>query len=62
MNSIAPLEVWRSEAFAEDLLDDEQASVAAGPVRRKLNGVVLCLLPLAVALVGGVMAFFHTVG
>ena len=59
MDSIAPLEVWRSEAFAEDLLDNEP--VDAPPGARQTAGVLLCLLPLAVALVGGVMAFFHTV-
>lgn len=60
MNSIAPQEVWRSEAFAEDLFDDLHTRQARQhPV---LSSTVLCALPVVVALLGGVVAFFHTVG
>ena len=62
MNSIAPQDVWRSEAFAEDLLDDSTPRSAKAPRAQRLSSTLLCALPVAVALLGGVMAFFHTVG
>ena len=65
MNSIAPQEVWRSEAFAEDLFDDNTSgdSLRLGRRRlRMLSSTLLCALPVVVALLGGVMAFFHTIG
>lgn len=63
MNSIAPQEIWRSEAFAEDLCDSLFSSPAEdAKVPQRLSNALLCALPVAVALVGGVAAFFHTVG
>lgn len=65
MNSIAPQEVWRSEAFAEDLFDDSASSDSRrGNSRRvqMLSSTLLCALPVVVALLGGVVAFFHTIG
>lgn len=74
MNSIAPQDIWRSEAFAEDLFDDStlgrtldrrlgnKAGRAPKPRAQALSTTLLCALPVAVALVGGVMAFFHTIG
>lgn len=63
MNSIAPQNIWRSEAFAEDLRDSVFSGPAEEPkVPQGLSNTLLCALPVAVALVGGVVAFFHTVG
>ena len=62
MNSIAPQDIWRSEAFAEDLIDDAPLADEARPASRWLSSTVLCVLPAAVALVGGVLAFFHSIG
>ena len=62
MNSIAPQDIWRSEAFAEDLIDDAPFADEARPASRWLSSTVLCVLPVGVALVGGVMAFFHSIG
>ena len=65
MNSIAPQEVWRSEAFAEDLFDDKTSADGPGHDSRRarrLSSTLLCALPVAVALLGGLMAFFHTIG
>jgi hypothetical protein len=61
MDSIAPQEVWRSEAFAEDLFDDRHdAKPSLGA--RLLGSTLLCAVPVVVALLGGVVAFFHTMG
>ena len=62
MNSIAPQDIWRSEAFAEDLIDDAASTYESRPASRWLSSTVLCVLPLGVALVGGVMAFLHSIG
>ena len=62
MNSIAPQDIWRSEAFAEDLFDDSTLGTTAKPQVRMLSNTLLCALPVTVALLGGVMAFFHTIG
>jgi hypothetical protein len=51
---------WRSEAFAEDLFDFTETGATQGA--RLRDTLLLCLLPLAVALAGGVMAFLHSVG
>ena len=58
MNSVAPRDIWRSEAFAEDL--DDNAPRGAAPSLGRFNTTVLCVLPVAVALVGGVLAFINT--
>jgi hypothetical protein len=48
---------WRSEAFAEDLVGVmPPAAPRAQPSDRWL-GALQCVLPLALALAGGVMAF-----
>ncbi len=60
MDSLAPHDIWRSEAFAEDL--DDSAPRRSAPALSRFNTTVLCVLPVAVALVGGVLAFFHTLG
>jgi len=62
MNSMAPQDIWRSEAFAEDLFEDSTLGTSAKPRAQMLNNTLLCALPVAVALLGGVMAFFHTIG
>ena len=62
MNSIAPQDIWRSEAFAEDLFDDSALGATPKPQVQMLSNTLLCALPVAVALLGGVMAFFHTIG
>ena len=65
MNSIAPQEVWRSEAFAEDLFEDstDGDSLRSGNRRvQMLSSTLLCALPVVVALLGGLVAFFHTIG
>ena len=65
MNSIAPQEVWRSEAFAEDLFEDSTGgdSLRSGNRRlQMLSSTLLCALPVVVAVLGGVVAFFHTIG
>ncbi len=65
MNSIAPQDIWRSEAFAEDLF---QESAFAPPATREssrfgsLSSTALCAVPVLVALLGGVVAFLHTMG
>jgi hypothetical protein len=63
MNSIAPWQPCRSEAFAEDLFGDStQAEPAArGRAPRVLSTLLLCAVPLVVALLGGVVAFLQTV-
>ena len=66
MNSIAPQDIWRSEAFAEDLI--QESSFAPRPHQHPrpwlpaLSSTLLCAVPVVVALLGGVVAFFHTVG
>ena len=64
MNSIAPQEVWRSEAFAEDLFNDSIGGDGLSHANRPahINSILLCALPVVVALLGGVVAFFHTIG
>lgn len=62
MNSIAPWHSRRSEAFAEDLFGDSTQAEPDTPHRpRALNTLLLCAVPLVVALLGGVVAFLHTV-
>lgn len=60
MKTLPTQDHWRSEAFAEDLFDFSEAT--AGQGARLRDTLLLCLLPLAVALAGGVMAFLHSVG
>lgn len=64
--SVLP-ELHRSEAFVEDLFDCSSfaperspAAVNTGPSR--WHSLLLCGVPLLVALVGGVLAFFHGIG
>jgi hypothetical protein len=62
MNSIAPWHPCRSEAFAEDLFGDStQAAPATDRRPRVLSTLLLCAVPLVVALLGGVVAFLQTV-
>ncbi|MCY7316275.1 MAG: hypothetical protein LH480_11815 [Rubrivivax sp.] len=60
MNSVAPRDIWRSEAFAEDL--DDSAARHSTPRQTRLSTTVLCVLPVAVAIVGGVLAYINTLG
>ena len=60
MISIAPQEVWRSEAFAEDLIDERQAHQST--THPLLSTTLLCAVPVVVAMLGGVVAFFHAMG
>lgn len=62
MNSIAPQDVWRSEAFAEDLFEESTFAPGQAPRVRMISSTLLCAVPVVVALLGGVVAFFHTVG
>jgi hypothetical protein len=62
MNSIAPQDIWRSEAFAEDLIEESAFDPAQAPRLTMLSSTLLCAVPATVALLGGVVAFFHTVG
>ena len=65
MNSIAPQDIWRSEAFAEDLFQESAFAPAASsePARwSPLSSTVLCAVPVLVALLGGIVAFLHTMG
>lgn len=62
MNSIAPWQPCRSEAFAEDLFGDStQADPPTDGKPRVLGTLLLCAVPLVVALLGGVVAFLQTV-
>jgi hypothetical protein len=63
MNSIAPWHPCRSEAFAEDLFGDSTQAEPAQPASspRVLHTLLLCAVPLVVALLGGVVAFLQTV-
>jgi hypothetical protein len=63
MNSVAPWPIGRSEAFAEDLFGDNTPQPEADPGRglNTLHTLLLCAVPLVVALLGGVVAFLHTV-
>lgn len=66
MNTIGPWSLpehlARSEAFAEDLAEDSRFVAPQSPRMRMLSTTLLCAVPLAVALLGGVAAFLHTVG
>lgn len=65
MNSIAPQDIWRSEAFAEDLFQESAfvpAKSSGSPRWGPLNSTLLCAVPVLVALLGGIVAFFHTMG
>lgn len=62
MNSIAPQDIWRSEAFAEDLFQESTFAPPPKPRISALSSTLLCAVPVVVALLGGVVAFFHTVG
>ena len=63
MNSIAPQDIWRSEAFAEDLFQESSFAPQQRSQRTQvLSSTLLCAVPVVVALLGGVVAFFHTVG
>jgi hypothetical protein len=66
MNSVAPWltsgQLARSEAFAEDLCEDSSFADPRPPRVHMINTTLLCAVPVAVALLGGVAAFIHTVG
>ena len=68
MNRIAPQDIWRSEAFAEDLFEESSFATSSGregqqaPRQSMLSSTVLCAVPAVVAVLGGVMAFFNTMG
>ena len=51
---------WRSEAFAEDLQADATFSHSQRQASSRWKGVLQCLLPLAVAAVGGIVAYLNT--
>lgn len=66
MNSAAPWSLpghlARSEAFAEDLAEDSRFADLQPPRVPMLSATLLCAVPVAVALVGGLAAFIHTMG
>jgi len=60
-------ELHRSEAFVEDLFDcsgftPERSARPEPATTGRWNAVLLCGVPLLVALLGGVLAFFHGIG
>ncbi len=60
-------DMHRSEAFVEDLFDSssfapERPVRAEGGRAGRWNTALLCGVPLMVALLGGVLVFFHSVG
>lgn len=60
-------ELHRSEAFVEDLFDCSSFAPERGFARERgdagrWNTVLLCGVPLAVAVLGGALAFFHGLG
>jgi hypothetical protein len=60
-------ELHRSEAFVEDLFDcsgftPERNARREPPTTGRWIAVLLCGVPLLVALLGGVLAFFHGIG
>ncbi len=64
--SVLP-ELHRSEAFVEDLFDcsgfsPERAAGAEPATAGRWNTVLLCGVPLLVALLGGALAFIHGLG
>jgi hypothetical protein len=64
-NSMAPQPPWRSEAFAEDLFGDgpDGLFAEADSSRPHWTSTLLFLaVPAVVALLGGVAAFWNTVG
>ena len=54
MNRTAPQDVWRSEAFAEDLPDEITEAPHPGRPRGTLLAVLLGVLPVALAAAGAV--------
>ena len=66
MNSVAPWSLpghlARSEAFPEDLAEDSSFAELHPPRVQMLSSTLLCVVPMAVALLGGVAAFMHTIG
>jgi hypothetical protein len=60
-------ELHRSEAFVEDLFDTssfapERTARPEAARSGRWSTVLLCGLPLTVALLGGVLVFLHSVG
>lgn len=60
-------ELHRSEAFVEDLFDcsgftPERAARPQAAASTRWNTALLCGVPLLVALLGGLLAFFHGIG
>lgn len=66
MNSVVPWlipgHLARSEAFAEDLAEDSTFAEPTPPRVHMISATLLCAVPVAVALLGGVAAFIHTMG
>jgi hypothetical protein len=61
MNSIAPWYPQRSEAFAEDLVGDSADTPTDGTMPGALHALLLCAVPVVVALLGGVVALVLTI-
>lgn len=59
-------ELHRSEAFVEDLFDSSSFSPERGRGHGQAGGrwqtLLLCGVPVLVALLGGAVAFFHGLG
>ena len=62
MNRSTPQDIWRSEAFAEDLSDDVFPARSQHTRLPLLGSTLLCAVPVVVALLGGLVAYFHTMG
>ena len=59
MDTQAP-QVWRSEAFAEDIAGDESDAREAHAYAWARHAGWLCTVPLAVAVLGGLAALLQT--
>lgn len=62
MHSNAPQDIWRSEAFAEDLATEASPPLASIWRARRLGSLWLCLLPVVVASLGGAVAVLGALG
>jgi len=62
MHSNAPQDIWRSEAFAEDLAPETSPPLASTWRVRRLGSLWLCLLPVVVASLGGAVAMLDALG
>ena len=61
MKHLLPPDTWRSEAFAEDLFDEQRRQPPrSSPLRTQFMSNLVGLLPVAIGLVGAVIAAWHS--